>query len=151
MAFGEVVEWFGGPRKRHEKAMQAKCSRVAVTGPRGLEGSVESAESNSRAAEVGGALLEVGIVLLRSSVATVSSLMKFYGGVSDEVVNEREWQTSKAVRATERNSMSSFPSPPVVEATPPYSPSKIVETSKSIPWIGSSRSHSSPFVSGTGA
>lgn len=79
MAFGEVVEWFGGPRKRHEKTRQANCRRVAVTGLRGLEGGVESAESISRAAEVGEALFEVGIMLLRSSVATVSSLMKFYG------------------------------------------------------------------------
>ena len=151
IAFGEVVEWFGGPRKRHEKIRQAKCRRVAVTGPRGLEGSVESAESISRAAEFGGALFEVGIMLLRSSVTTVSSLMKLYKGISNEVVNDRDGQTSKAVRATARNSISSFPSPPVVEAMPPYSPSKIVDTSKSIPWTGSRRSHSSPFVSGTGA
>ena len=73
MAFGEVVEWLGGPRKKHEKSRQVNCMRVAATGLRGLEGSVESAGSNSRGAEVGETLFEVGTMLFRSSVATVSS------------------------------------------------------------------------------
>lgn len=73
MALGEVVEWLGGPRKKHEKSRQVNCMRVAVTGLRGVEGSVESAESSSRVADVGETLFEVGIMLLRSSIATVSS------------------------------------------------------------------------------